>query len=390
MNQATILIVDDDENNRTVLCDALGGEPYALLEAVDGTQALEMARKELPDLVLLDVMMPNIDGAVVLQTLKSHESTRHIPVIMVTALNMESQISMCLDRGAIDHIAKPFSALLVRARVRAALRDRTPAAAGTQCPRKPGKLIGFIGAKGGAGTTTLAVNTALALAGPQRSVVLAELRSCMGTVAQQLGLTPAINLRPLLDSEEAGAINARTLSRCLTPHATGLKLLLAPPIFGDQRDLTPQQAEDILKVLAGMADCVVVDFPALTSNSTMAALRCCNFVALTVEREATSLASAQAMLKGLASCGLAGDLVGAVLVNHAATDSPLSVAHVRTQLTCPIVGVVPPAAKLCRAALKTGQPLVRSQPESNVAAALTELAARLMADQAPAMAFGRA
>ena len=87
---------------------------------------------------------------------------RHIPVIMVTALNMDSQISLCLDGGAIDHIVKPFSGLVVRARVRAALRNHPSASAENQA-LKPGKVIGFIGAEGGAGTTTTAVNVALAL-----------------------------------------------------------------------------------------------------------------------------------------------------------------------------------------------------------------------------------
>ena len=124
MDQPKVLIVDDDDNNRGVLCDALGGEPYRLLEAADGQQALDIADKELPDLVLLDVLMPGMDGFAILQQLKAQERTHHIPVIMVTALNMDSQISVCLDGGAIDHIVKPFSRLVVRARVRAALRDR--------------------------------------------------------------------------------------------------------------------------------------------------------------------------------------------------------------------------------------------------------------------------
>ena len=133
MNQPAIVIVDDDENNRDVLCDALGGEPYRLLEAANGQQALDIADKEQPDLILLDVLMPGLDGIATLQKLKADNRTRHIPVIMVTALNLDTQVSMCLDEGAIDYIAKPFSHLVVRARVRAVLQNRRPAAA-VECP----------------------------------------------------------------------------------------------------------------------------------------------------------------------------------------------------------------------------------------------------------------
>ena len=122
MHQPKILIVDDDENNRMVLSDALAGEHYTLLEAVNGNDALKVAEKETPDLILLDVLMPGLDGITTLRKLKEQEKTRHIPVIMVTALNLDTQISICLDEGAIDHIPKPFSNIVVRARVRAALR----------------------------------------------------------------------------------------------------------------------------------------------------------------------------------------------------------------------------------------------------------------------------
>jgi CheY-like chemotaxis protein len=71
MNQPAILIVDDDESNRGVLCDALGGEPYKLLEAANGQQALDIADKEQPDLILLDVLMPGMDGIATLQKLKA-------------------------------------------------------------------------------------------------------------------------------------------------------------------------------------------------------------------------------------------------------------------------------------------------------------------------------
>jgi DNA-binding response OmpR family regulator len=129
MNQTKVMIVDDDANCLAVLCDVLEGEPYTLLEAADGQQALELANKELPDLILLDIMMPGMDGGLVLHKLKEQERTRAIPVIMVTALNSDTQVSRCLDDGAVDYICKPFSSVVVRARVRAALRARSRAEA---------------------------------------------------------------------------------------------------------------------------------------------------------------------------------------------------------------------------------------------------------------------
>ncbi len=385
MDEPKVLIVDDDDNSRSVLCDALGGESYRLLEAADGQQALDIANRELPDLILLDVLMPGMDGLATLHKLKAQGTTRHIPVIMVTALNMDSQISVCLDGGAIDHIVKPFSGLVVRARVRAALRSRV-AATEKQATNR-GKVLGFIGAKGGVGTTTTALNVALALVAPERPVAVVEMRSYMGSVAQQLGVMASLNIERLLDCQHPGDINARTLSKCLTHHPSGLQLLLAPPSFNERQEIAAPQAEEILKVLASMAEHVIVDFPCQPTQSVRAGLHCCNFVVLAVEMETTCLASAQVMLEGLNSWGVGGHSVGAVLVHHRLGGSSMTVGYARTHLNCGIVGVIPPEPDLSLAALKAGQPLVLSHPESTAAVALTELATRLTADQVPALAF---
>jgi DNA-binding response OmpR family regulator len=143
MPRPIVIIVDDDANSRAVLCDVLGGEPYTLLEAANGQDALELANREMPDLILLDVLMPGMDGLGVLHRLKEQEKTRAIPVIMITALSLDAQVSVCLDGGAADHICKPFSGIVVRSRVRAALRSRA-LAAGYNPPRvKQGKGLGL-------------------------------------------------------------------------------------------------------------------------------------------------------------------------------------------------------------------------------------------------------
>jgi pilus assembly protein CpaE len=387
MRQPKILIVDDDENNRTVLRDALGEEHYTLLEAVNGNDALKVAEKETPDLILLDVLMPGLDGITTLRKFKERDNTRHIPVIMVTALNLDSQISICLDEGAIDHIPKPFSNIVVRARVRAALRAHSldPETFFQSTPH--GKVLVFIGAKGGVGTTTVAVNVALALVKQEHSVVLAELRSYPGTAAAQLGVDPAINLGPLLDCKEPEEINRLMLGKCLTNHKTGLRLLLAPHDMEEPRDITSQQSENIVQELAGTADYTLVDLPFHLSAATKTALQHCNFVVLVLEPEATCMAEAQSMLQRLQSWGIAGNSVGAVLVKHAPVTGSLNLSQIRSSLNCKIIGMVPPDPDLCMLALTTGCPGIISQPESNFAAALSDLTNRLAADQVAAMMF---
>ena len=113
-----ILIVDDNVTNLQILRDALEGPGYKLLVAKNGKTALTIAQKAKPSLILLDIMMPEMDGYEVCRRLKDDEGTIHIPVIFITALTDEGDEAKGLALGAVDYITKPISPELVKARVR--------------------------------------------------------------------------------------------------------------------------------------------------------------------------------------------------------------------------------------------------------------------------------
>lgn len=118
----TILVVDDVPVNIQLLSTYLSSEGYTIISAKDGQHALDMVYENTPDLVLLDVMMPKINGFEVCKKLKSSEDTKFIPVIMLTALNdLENKIKG-MDSGADDFITKPFNRMELLARVRSLLR----------------------------------------------------------------------------------------------------------------------------------------------------------------------------------------------------------------------------------------------------------------------------
>jgi putative two-component system response regulator len=115
--QPKLLIVDDEPTNLKVLKQVLQ-QDYRLSFAKNGVDGLELAARELPDLILLDVMMPEMTGYEVCQRLKSQPKTQHIPVIFVTALKDEIDETRGFDCGAVDYITKPITPAIVRARVR--------------------------------------------------------------------------------------------------------------------------------------------------------------------------------------------------------------------------------------------------------------------------------
>ena len=120
-----LLVVDDNEDNRYTLIMRLEIEGYSNIAiAEDGEQALALLGSQDFDLVLLDVMMPKVDGYQVLQQLKAHGRLHNIPVIMISALNEIDSVVRCIELGAVDYLSKPFNPVLLKARVGASLEKK--------------------------------------------------------------------------------------------------------------------------------------------------------------------------------------------------------------------------------------------------------------------------
>ncbi len=113
----TVLIVDDEPTNVQMLAAMLEAD-YEVLMATDGQRGFDIAMSRKPDLILLDIVMPDIDGYKICARIKAQESVRHIPVIFLTALSDMAEEAHGLELGAIDYLTKPFSPSLVRVRVR--------------------------------------------------------------------------------------------------------------------------------------------------------------------------------------------------------------------------------------------------------------------------------
>ena len=124
MNHPLILLIEDEESLRRFLIPTLTGQHYQVLSAATGTEGLAMARSHNPDLVLLDLGLPDLDGMTVLQELRSWSRK---PIVILSARNQERDKVRALDQGADDYLAKPFGAAELLARLRVALRHTLPA-----------------------------------------------------------------------------------------------------------------------------------------------------------------------------------------------------------------------------------------------------------------------
>jgi two-component system phosphate regulon response regulator PhoB len=125
MDKPTILVVDDEEDIVELVELNIAREGYKVLTCGKGEKALEIAHSKLPDMVILDLMLPGIDGLEVCRRLKSHPKTEQIPIVILSAKGEEADIVTGLELGADDYITKPFSGKVLVARVRRVLRRVT-------------------------------------------------------------------------------------------------------------------------------------------------------------------------------------------------------------------------------------------------------------------------
>jgi adenylate cyclase len=116
-----VLVVDDDALNRRLLTATLAREGLRTTSANDGAEALAALRDDPPDVILLDIVMPGIDGIGVLEKIKADEALRHLPVIMISGLDDTASVVRCLEMGADDFLPKPFDVAILRARINAGI-----------------------------------------------------------------------------------------------------------------------------------------------------------------------------------------------------------------------------------------------------------------------------
>jgi pilus assembly protein CpaE len=269
--------------------------------------------------------------------------------------------------------------------VRAALRSNEAIRSSSEW-REGGKMLAFLGSKGGVGTTTAALNVAMELVRNGNSTIVCELRPDFGTAAVQLGASPARNLRSLLENESE-KITKSEIRECLCKHPSGLQALLAPQDCDSMLDITEEQAEGIITTIGEMADYSIVDLPCSPFVSTDVVLRRADLIVLTVELETASLAAAKQTLERIRGLGIGGNSVGVVVTNRASTSSPITLNDIRSSLDCLLIGVIPADPDACMYASKTGSPVVISMPESRAAGAFACLASRLSSEQVGVLEF---
>jgi CheY-like chemotaxis protein len=365
-----LLLIDDDRDMLKLLGLAFHRKGFEVIGAENGEAGLRKAREENPDVIILDVMLPDISGLEVCQRLHQDVATASLPVLLLSARGQTVDKLAGFQSGAEDYVTKPFEMPELVARVELIL------ARAAQKKTPTGRVITFVGAKGGVGTSTVAANVATAIINRGKSVVIADFHPYLGTICYQLGLTPRRTLSDLF-ALPTDRINERAVNLSLETHHSGLRVLAAPaqPLLAEPETGV---AEDLFQSLRLTAEYVIIDAPSY-SNLFQVALMRSDVIAVVTEPQTVSITCAQTTLSFLKSLGVKGEWVTLVIVNRSRSPLSIAPADVQRALEVGILGVIPSAEDACLSAERQKMPLILAQPEHMASASLYELADRLMA-----------
>ncbi len=359
-----ILIVDDDLETLRLVGIMLQRQGYAIVAANSGAQALSMVRTEQPDLILLDVMMPEMDGYEVARQLRGDSELSQIPILMFTAKTQVEDKVTGYESGADDYLTKPTHPAELNAHIKALLSRTSKSRPVAPAPEK-GYVVGVMGVRGGVGVSTLALNLAVTLVQKNKmNVNAAEFRPGNGAWGLELGYVNPEGIRNLLQYKPA-EINRDALEKEIIANASGVRLLLSSyqPREVDLVNSTTQ-FEAIADQLAYTAPISVID---LGNNQLPCADRILNHlseVILVLDPHPIAVSRAKAVLEDLAHKGFGkAKLITVVLVNRLRADIQLSWSQVQEGISQPIAVVFTPVPELTYQAAVRLTPMVMLQPD---------------------------
>lgn len=371
-----ILIVDDDVDTLKLVGLMLERQGYDISVASNGEQGLRKAAADRPDLILLDVMMPDMDGYEVTQHLREDPSLAHIPIIMFTAKSMVDDKVAGFEAGVDDYLTKPTHPAELTAHVKAVL-TRSAQGPTKQEGGAKGNIIGFLGARGGMGTTTLAINTAIALQQRGQDVVLAEFNPGRASLRLDLSIDRGSGLSNLL-TRSLKDIHLRSVEGELVNHNSGVRLLLGDyrPPESELAQAVPQM-EAIVGNLGALATAVILDLGSGVPPYLKPLLEHCDRLVLVVEPVFPSNRFALALVDELEASGFGRHKINLALVTKTRTSLQIPWRQIQGDLSVEIAGIVPPAAEQAHQASQGGTPLLMMQPDSVLGDQIEKLADHL-------------
>src|SRR6202795_4451988 len=369
---AKILVVDDDPNVQRLLQYTLKQEGYDVVIASDGTEGFRMWDAEAPDLILLDVMLPKLDGYQVAAKIRAEEGpSTHVPIIMLTAEREVEQKDRELRAGDDDYLIKPFHPAELLARIKSLLARFAPRE--SLLARPPlGRVLALYGAKGGVGTTTIAINAAIALhreLGRKVCLIDGNLQFGDHRVFLDLGL----DRKSIVDIVTAPNIDQDLVRQVLVKHDSGIDLLLAPPSPETAELVTPEHMPLIIDQLRGLYDYVLVDIDKRLDDINLGVLESADTMFVGMTADLSCLKNVRLVLETIGHLGYESSKVQLVL-NRSNAFTGISVKNAEGALKRTIDHQIINEYRGAISALNSGAPFMFTKADSLLGRSLLDFA----------------
>ncbi len=396
-----ILAVDDHPETLDIVVITLKQYGYEVVSTISAKEGLALAEIEKPDLILLDVNMPEMDGLEVCRRLRTNEDLASTPIIMFTAEDEAYQKLAGFDAGADDYLTKPTDPEEMIARIEGILgiMDEEELIEGESAPSveyllektivipeskaqkmaeaapQKGSLTAVVGARSGVGATLTAVNLAATLARMETATTLVDLDTIQGHISLYLNQKVKGSINTLADLPEDNI--PAWLPKQLFPVSPHLQFLFAQPnLDGRYAHPTTYQTDAILKTLIKSGQTVVADVNCLISQSQRHVIKQADRIVVVLSPERVALAAAKRLLHFLPELMPPNAVICTVLFDIAARMN-LPQKAVETYLDHPIHTIIPVSLDELTETANKGAILVGTYPDSKTAHRFYQLAKQL-------------
>jgi CheY-like chemotaxis protein/MinD-like ATPase involved in chromosome partitioning or flagellar assembly len=374
-----ILIVDDDIETVRLVDLMLKRKGYETITANNGAQAIELAISTKPALIVLDIMMPDMDGYQVTVLLRNNPATADIPILMFTAKGQVDDKVTGYEAGADDYLSKPVHPAELVAHIKALLARRAPQADDVSTGSQS-YVLGVVAPTGGMGASTLALNLAIALQKKsKKEVIAAELRPGHGTWGIDLGYTDPESLGNLLRMQPS-AITISAVQEELVQTTYGIKLLMASPNVSEATLLPrSEQMLAVIRQLRLICDILVLDIGTAILPYYDKLIQVCNELIMVVEPYPASTKRARLLMTELAKSSAGKNKpLNMVISNRVRANMQLTAADVNERLGQTVKIVIPPAPEMAYQAAIRFIPLSQVQPDDLIAQQFKRLAETIL------------
>jgi CheY-like chemotaxis protein/MinD-like ATPase involved in chromosome partitioning or flagellar assembly len=372
-----ILLVDDDAETVRLLSLVLKHQGYEVLPAYEGVSAIQLAHTEHPDLILLDIMMPGIDGYQVTRSLRSNPDSANIPVLMFSAKKQVEDRVAGYESGIDDYLSKPIHPAELIARVKS-LMSRSKLMGSTFGEK--GYTVGVLGVKGGIGVSSFTLNLAISYRQhSQKDVIGVELRPGYGTWLTSLNMTQNDGLSRLLKLNPSD-ITTSAANEQLQAIYPGIQLLTAGSKREDIKLLSAtEQLKKIVKLLPLLASMVLLDLGAGELPNLSELTHMCDEIYVLMNSFPSNILSTQRVINDLAAWGFGKDKpLNVVLMRQSSQGLPSSIKDIEDFLQTPIKTIMPVSPEIAFQAETQAKPLLSIQPDSELNRCYAELAKNLI------------